>query len=83
MYLPPPRPCLFDIPIPVPFGCCVQYSWQIRFYLSQWYGISQEDVDTSTGRIDETERPTTTYEREYNQKLLYLYPLQLVNLTLD
>ena len=50
----------------------MQYSLQIRFYLSQWYGISQEDVDTSTGRIDETDRPTTTYEREYNQKLLYV-----------
>jgi len=47
--------------------------------LSQLYGISQEDVDPS-GRVDESQRPTTIYEREYNKKLLY--PLSPFALTL-
>jgi hypothetical protein len=45
---------------------------QVRFYLSQWYGVSQEDIDRST---DESEYPTNIDETEYREKLLYHSPL--------
>jgi hypothetical protein len=42
----------------------VVFDRQIRFYLSQWYRISHEDVDRS---IDESNIDQT----KYNEKLMY------------